>query len=278
LEARVKQLLVLLALSTAGAVVPDVQEIMSRVAENQSRAQELRRQYTFHQKQLLRMMRGNNRVAREERREYDIVPGPDHVQKSLIRFEGRYEQHGRYVSYDKPGYEYKDIDIDGDLINDLSEDMTNDGKSRDGLGCDLFPLTASEQRKYDFKLLGVENWRGREVYRISFQPKPHLDDADWKGEALIDTAEYQPLEVHTSLASRIPLAVKVLLGTSIKGLGFSVFYRRFEDGVWFPVSYGGEFEVRAVFFYMRKISVSMVNDGFRRTHVESSVKYATMDQ
>jgi hypothetical protein len=278
LEARVKPLLILLAVSSTVAAVPDVREIMSRVAENQARAQELRQQYTFHQKQLLRMMRGNSHVAREERREYDVTPGPDHLKKSLIRFEGRYEHHGKYISYDRPGYQYKDMDIDGDLINDLSEDMTNDGKSLDGLGCDLFPLTASEQRKYDFKLMGVETWRGREVYRVSFQPKPHPDDADWKGEALIDTAEYQPLEVHTSLASKIPLAVKVLLGTNIKGLGFSVSYQRFEDGVWFPVSYGGEFEVRAVFFYTRKISVSMLNDNFRHTQVESSIRYASIDQ
>ncbi|MEO8595660.1 MAG: hypothetical protein ABI759_20240 [Candidatus Solibacter sp.] len=72
---------------------------------------------------------------------------------------------------------------------------------------------------------------------------------------------------------RIPAAVKVLLGTDIKGLGFNVTYQKFEDGVWFPVSYGGEFEVRAVFFYKRKISVNMTNTGFRRTKVDSSVTY-----
>ncbi|HKE26660.1 MAG TPA: hypothetical protein VKB88_30105 [Bryobacteraceae bacterium] len=273
-----KQIIVLLAVWATGAAGADVGEIMSRVGENQTRAQQLRREYTFHQQQLLRMMRGNNRLAREERREYDVVPGSDHVTKSLIRFDGRYEQHGKYIAYDHPGYEYRDMDIDGNLINELSEDMTNDGKSRDGLGCDLFPLTSREQRKYDFQLMGVETRHGREVYRLSFQPKPHNDEGDWKGEALIDTAEYQPLEVHTSLAAKIPLFVKVVLGTNIKGLGFSVSYRRFEDGVWFPVSYGGEFEVRAVFFYMRKISLSMVNDNFRRTHVETSVKYATMER
>lgn len=274
-----KGLIFLLAVSAAGAAGADVEQIMSRVGENQARAQELRREYTFHQKQLLRMMRGNNRLAREEKREYDVVPGQEHVTKSLVHFEGRYEHHGKYITYDRPGYEYKDMDIDGDLINDLSEDMTNDKKSRDGIACDLFPLATSEQHKYDFKLAGTEIWRGREVYRVSFQPKPHLEnEADWKGEALIDTVEYQPVEVHTSLAARIPLFVKVVFGTNIKGLGFSVSYRRFEDGVWFPVSYGGEFEVRAVFFYARKIAVSMVNDGFRRTHVESSVKYANIER
>ena len=79
--------------------------------------------------------------------------------------------------------------------------------------------------------------------------------------------------MHTELATRIPGAVKILLGTNIKGLGFSVTYQKFEDGVWFPVSYGGEFEVRAVFFYKRTISVNLTNTEFHRTNVSSSVTY-----
>jgi hypothetical protein len=259
----------------AAAQTPDIAAIMERVGTHQAESQELRRQYTFHQKQLLRMHRGNGKVAREEHREYDVSPGAHGVVKELAHFDGRYEYKGKYVSYDRPGYEYKDMDIDGDLINDLSDDMTNDKHSRDGLGCNLFPLTAQEQRKYNFKFLAAEQYRGRDVYRVSFEPKPHqdIDEAGWKGEALIDAAEFQPVSVHTNLAIKIPLAVKTLLGTDIKGLGFSVSYQKFEDGVWFPVSYGGEFEVRAVFFYKRKISVNMTNTEFRRAKVNSSVTY-----
>jgi hypothetical protein len=74
------------------------------------------------------------------------------------------------------------------------------------------------------------------------------------------------------------VAVQVLLGTNIKGLGFSVSYRKFGDGVWFPVSYGGEFEVRAVFFYKRIISISMTNSDFHRLDVTSHIAYSTEDQ
>jgi hypothetical protein len=259
----------------APAQTPDVATIMERVGRNQEEAQELRRQYTFRQKQLLRMNRGNGKIAREEHREYQVSPGPHGVARELAHFDGRYEYKGKYVSYDRPGYEYKDMDIDGDLINDLSEDMTNDKHSRDGIGCDLFPLTAKEQRKYNFRLLANETYHGQSVYRVAFEPKPHqeFDEAGWKGEALIDAAEFQPVQVHTTLAIRIPLVVKTLLGTDIKGLGFAVSYQKFEDGVWFPVSYGGEFEVRAVFFYKRRISVNLTNTEFRRASVNSSVTY-----
>lgn len=261
----------------AMAQTPDVAAIMARVGENQTRASELRRQYTFHQKQLLRMNRGNGKVAREEHREYDVTPGADRASKRLVAFDGRYQYKGKYVAYDRPGYTYKDMDIDGELIDDLSNDLTDDHHSRDGISCNLFPLTASEQRRYTFRLLGTEPYRGRQVYRVAFEPRPHqdFDDAAWKGEALIDTAEYQPVSVYTKLALKIPLAVKTLLGTDIKGLGFSVAYQKFDEGVWFPVSYGGEFEIRAVFFYKRTIAVNMVNSDFRRANVTSNVSYLT---
>jgi hypothetical protein len=264
----------------AAAQAPDVAEIMARVAHNQTQSQDARKQYTYHQKQLLRMTRGSGKLAREERREYDVSPAAHGSHKELAHFEGKYEYKSKFVSYDRPDYKYKDMDIDGDLINGLSEDLTNDKHSRDGLSCDLFPLTEESQRRYVFQLKGTEQYRGHDVYRVKFEPKPHqdFDDAAWKGEALIDAAEFQPMFVQTSLAFKIPMAVKVMLGTDIKGLGFSVSYQKFEDGIWFPVSYGGEFEVRAVFFYKRKISVAMTNAEFRRTQVNSSVTYVSQDR
>jgi hypothetical protein len=261
--------------AAAAAQTPDARTIMENVGRNQAQAVAQRQEYTFHQKQLFRFNRGSGKLAREETREYDVAPGGHGVQKELLRFEGKYEYKGKYMTYDRPGYQYKGMDVDGDLIQDLSEDMTNDRHSRDGIGADLFPLTTEEQRKYNFKLLAAEQYHGRDVYRISFEPKPHQesDEASWKGEALIDAAEFQPVQVYSKLAFNIPRPVKILLGTDIKGLGFSVTYRKFEDGVWFPVSYGGEFEVRAVFFYKRTISVNLTNTEFHRTNVKSSVTY-----
>ena len=61
--------------ATAAAQTPDISAIMERVGKNQEQAQDLRKQYTFRQKQLLRMHRGNGKVAREEHREYECLPG-----------------------------------------------------------------------------------------------------------------------------------------------------------------------------------------------------------
>jgi hypothetical protein len=254
---------------------PTVDQIMARVAENQARAQEMRRAFVYNQKILARFNRTNGKMAREEKLQYLVTPTPKGIEKKLTHFEGKYQSKGKIVSYDEPGKQYKDLDVDGDLIKDMVNEMTGDQESKDGIGHDLFPLTADEQAKYVFTLEGKEVYRGRQVYRVSFRPKPHTDGANWKGEALIDAAECQPVTVTTKLASRIPMAVKVLLGTDIKGLGFAVSYEKFDEGLWFPVSYGGEFHIRAVFFYARNMSISMVNSGFERAKVTSSVAYDT---
>ncbi|HUB80864.1 MAG TPA: hypothetical protein VMB03_18790 [Bryobacteraceae bacterium] len=266
----------LLAMSTVLASRPtDVPGIMARVAINQQWARDARASYLYRQEQTIRLRRPGGRMAREQHAEYAVAPGKQGVEKTLERFEGKYESKGKYFTYDKPGYTYKGVDIDGELAHSMSDDMMNDQKSQDGIGHDLFPLTAREQKKYDFRMMAREEYRGRPVYRVGFVPKKGTEDADWKGEALIDAQEYQPVMVETQMAEKIPGWVKVVFGTDIRGLGFSVSYQKFDKGVWFPVSYGGEFAVRGLFFYRRNISVAMQNTDFKKTNVKSTLVYAT---
>lgn len=278
-----KIILLAATVSIAVAQTPDIERIMSRVALNQAKSQDARKDYVYNQKQLLRMIRGGGRIAREEHREYTVMPKERGIHKELTRFDGKYELKGKFVAYDKPGYHYKGLDLDSDLIDSLSKDLMDDHQGKDGLSPDMFPLTYHQQLKYDFKLLKTEQYRGRPVYRVEFEPKPgkkHMDDdgAVWKGEALIDTEEYQPLNVATRLAWKMPLAVKTLLGTNVSGVGFNVAYQKFGEDLWFPVSYGGEFEFRAVFFYKRTMTISMVNSEFRRADVNSNIAYAVEDK
>jgi hypothetical protein len=43
--------------------------------------------------------------------------------------------------------------------------------------------------------------------------------------------------------------------------------------LWFPVTYGGEFYVRAAFFYKRTMALSVVNSGFQKADVTSTVSF-----
>ena len=254
-----------------------VEEIMAKVAVNQDRAESLRTAFVYDQELRLRFLRGNGRIAREETRAYVVTPTEKGINKELVHFEGSYEKDGKMIPYSEPGFEYRDMDIDGELIDDLADDLANDRHSRDGIAADLFPLTTQEQRKYRFTLKGTREFRGHEVYRVAFEPKSKSwdedDGAPWAGEILVDRTDRQPVLVSTHLARGIPIAVRTLLGTNLKGLGFQLRYEKFDEGLWFPVSYGSEFEVKALFLYRRKIAISLSNKGFQRAQVDAHVTY-----
>jgi hypothetical protein len=269
---------ILLTGSLAPAQSPEtVDEIMAKVAANQDRAESMRTAFVYDQELRLRFLRSNGKVAREETRQYAVTPTEKGTNKQLVRFEGSYEMDGKMIPYSAPGFEYRDMDIDGDLINDLANDLANDRHSRDGIAAELFPLTTREQGKYRFTLKGTREFRGHAAYCIVFEPKSKSWDEDdgtpWAGEILVDRTDYQPVLVSTHLARGIPVAVRTLLGTNLKGLGFQLRFEKFDEGLWFPVSYGSEFEVKALFFYKRKIAISLSNKGFQRAQVAARVTY-----
>jgi len=256
---------------------PLVEQIMEKVAANQDRAQEMRREFVYRQRVIIRFTRSNGRLAREELRELQVTPTPEQTEKTLLRFLGKYEKDGKLLEYAEPRFRHKELDLDGELISELAEEFTNDKKSRDGIARDFFPLTSQKQSNYRFNLKGDELHRGRPVYRIAFEPRgkgwEEIEGAPWSGELLVDQVEFQPVLVTTRLAKDFPLAVRVLLGTDVQRLGFKVAYEKFGDGIWFPVSYGGEFKLKAVFFYKRNIAIALSNSDFQRTAVSTRLVF-----
>ena len=253
-------------------------EIMAQVAINQDRGQHERSAFVYRQNIVIRLRDSHNKLLREEVSDYQVMPAEERTNKELVSFTGRYHKGKEMVSYGKDE-KLNDgglSEADAQLARELRDDLISDKKSKDGLSPELFPLTAKEQLKYRFTLKGEETYQGTSVYRIAFEPKPKMEnDSAWKGEALISKAEFQPMLVTTKLAHGIPLLVRTALGTNFQGLGFSVEYRKFDDGVWFPVSYGTEFRFKVLFFYSRQITVSMANSDFRRADVKSSVEFET---
>jgi hypothetical protein len=110
----------------------------------------------------------------------------------------------------------------------------------------------------------------RDVFHITFTPKDK-SDYGWKGDAYIDTTAFQPVLVHTTMSRNIPLAVRMLLGTNVPGLGFSITYAPQADGVWFPATFGTEFRIKFLFFYSRQITLYAENRDFEKTHVTSTI-------
>ena len=280
-------------------------QIMAKVAANQDRTEAARSHYIYLQHIRMVSRKPGGKVMCEEVTDSRVSPRAKGSHQELLTLDGRYWQKGHYVHYtalqeqETSGAKGKEAktekeDLDGldiDLVENLRKNLTNDGsegmdetgqdnaghgvhvhvdvadegQSKDGLAKGLFPLTTKQQAKYLFKLEGQQAINGREVYRVSFRPKDK-NDFDWKGEAFIDTHEFEPVVVYTEMSRKLPLAVRTLLGTNLPGLGFSVTYDREPDGVWFPVSFGTEFRMRVLFFIARDISMSLANTHFEKTH------------
>jgi hypothetical protein len=253
---------------------PSLDELLRKLAENQDRASEARKTIVYRQETWVRLMQTNGKLSREEKRQYTVAPTESGTTKKLDRFEGRYLKGGRILTYDAPNFQYKDIDIDGELIEDLTDDLINDERSRDGFSKELFPLTEAEQAHYTFRLDGKRKAGSVEAWRVTFQPNMDGERA-WAGEVLIHPQDYQPLLVTTKLAAKIPAAVKVMLGIDVRQLGFSVTYTKVTEELWFPASYGTEFGLKVLFGYKRNITMNVTNSNFRKTSAESRIEFET---
>jgi hypothetical protein len=268
-------------------------DIMARVAANQDRSEALRKEYVYKQHIHIATHK-KSRMMREETADYDVVPLENGTKKQLKSLTGRYWNKDKYVWNNDKYVDFQgdpgpvagstDVDLihnlrnhepvpedsrtDAALIQNLRNNLLND-KSKDSLARDLFPLTSEEQRGYEFKLLGQEVEAGRNVYHIAFTPKDEKEPT-WAGEAFIDAAEFQPVRVFTKMSGRLPLLVRKMW-FDLPGFGFNVVYTRQEDGVWFPSSFGTEFQMQfgPMFFSNRDISISLKNSGFEHKHVET---------
>jgi hypothetical protein len=242
---------------------------MARVAENQERALKLRADYVFEQHVRVETRHFNGKLARKEIADYISTPTPAGFENKLQRIEGQYwkKKQKKYLDFNAEPAPDRDT-LDGSMIDSFRRGLLRD-KSKEGIGGDLFPMTAEQQKKYSFKLAGEQEVQGRKTYRISFGPRDKRD-IDWAGEALIDAEEFQVVNVYTKLSRRIPFAVRTFLGTDLPGVGFNVKYQRIEKDVWFPASFGTEFRLHVLFFIKRDISVSTDCRGFQRASIAPS--------
>lgn len=249
---------------------PTAAEIMKKVAENQDREQKARTAFLYEETIRVDTRHTNGKLAREEVANLLVTPTAKGTEKKRQSIKGRYWYKGRYIDFDGDPIPHAD-GLDGQIISSFRDDLTND-TTKDGLAKDLFPLTSEEQKDLKFELTGDRVVSGRKAWNVRFSPADE-NEFTWVGEALIDEEEFEPISVYTRLSRRIPFFVRTVLGTDLPGLGFNVRYARIDKDAWFPVSFGTEFRLRAVFFINRDISVSLENKNFKRATAESNIRY-----
>ncbi len=279
--------------------------IMARVAANQDRTEAERAHYVYIQHARVQSRKGST-VMCEELTDTRIVPGPKGQTRALLALSGHVREGKRVIRYTVPppgegtgaqqdqtrgdddeganlhiGDKETILDADAqntpatvndtdiDLVESMRRSFTSDKGSKDGVSARLFPLTTDVQKNMASDLKGRETKNGHDTFHIVFRPKDN-SDYDWKGDAWIDARDFQPVVVRTALSHNIPLGVRMLLGTSVPGLGFTVIYAP-QGGVWFPASFGTEFTIRVLFAFHRKIVIDAENRAFERTHVTSTI-------
>lgn len=262
--------LALLLPAAALAQAPDADEIMRRVAANQARSAEARRNYVYDMNVFVRMKRANGKTAREESRDYVVAPDAKGAKRKLLKVEGRIFEGKNAREYHEAAYRAKDMDIDGAVTDSFAREVMW-RKGEMGVMIDWFPLTEERRAKYRFRLEAEERYREYDVYRVSYEETG--EDACWKGEALVEKSSFQPVLVASDWGCKIPTAVKILLGTTVSHIGAKIAYERFDGDVWFPVNCGGELKVRVLFLYARTIGFAAKNAGFRKTDVSSTIDF-----
>ncbi|HEY4009752.1 MAG TPA: hypothetical protein VGM11_06350 [Acidobacteriaceae bacterium] len=274
-------------------------QIMARVAANQDRSESARAHFVYVQHARVFSRKGST-IRCEELTDTRITPTPTGSHQQLLTLNGRLLHKGSYITYNRlpaaapagkdapdtndPRASIKAADNDDTTDLDLVENMRDNllgnksGHAKDGINDSLFPLTSKQQADYEFTLVGREPRNGRDTFHIQFRPKDK-SDFGWKGDAWIDTTTFQPVVIRTALSRRLPLGVRVLLGTNVPGIGFTVIYApqpanqpgNEADPVWFPVSLGSEFKIHVLFFFSRQIVIAAENRDFEKTHVTSTI-------
>lgn len=267
--------------SGAPAPLPSAAAIMARVATLQDHAQDERARYVYVQHATVTSRRGHT-IHCQEITDIRITPSASGSREELLDLSGRLLLKGRYLDYhtleaekghpednDSVSIELGDDTADRDMVENMRKNLLGTN-SKDGINANLFPLTTKEQADEEFHYMGRERLNGRDVDHVAFRPKDK-SDFGWKGDAYIDTVSGEPVVISTALSRRIPAAVRVLLGTNVPGLGFTVVYAPQPDGIWFPASFSTEFQIHVLFFFRRTILINAWNRDFEKTHVTADI-------
>ena len=156
--------------------------------------------------------------------------GPLAGRTTAQTFAGEYRNGKKMHPYTEPGFKYKDNDIDGEFLSELTKDLVEDPKSRDGIPHSLFPLRSKDLSHYRFTSKGETTLKGRRTIVIDFTPVPsegvcvHIGEGDggceskpWKGTVWVDAEDLQPARIQSELAYKIPWGVRV--GLAARGAG-----------------------------------------------------------
>lgn len=255
---------------------PSAEDVLRAIRHQQEQGQAQRKRWIFDQQILVRLLRGKGQLAREEVRRYRVRPTEKGQERDLLSLEGKVAIKGKIYPYADPKYRTGEIDLDGEIAESFADDLLFHKDSGDGDEDSMYPLSEHMMERHRFTSHGKETYQGRAVYKFTFAPNPKGKEKErgfWEGEVLVDCDALAPVLVVTHQARNLPVAVRTLLGTNVQQFGYKLEYAEMPDGTWFPSRYSGEFSLRVLFGYSRRIAVSARNENFERASAETEIRY-----
>ncbi len=247
----------------AGALnVGDV--IQKAVARGQADQQDALPDFVYRKLTVTDQLDNSGNVKEHKEKIYEVAYRDGHSHATLLQVDG---------------HTPSPADLKQQSQNETSiRQITGDAKPANGDGQQENFLTPELAQRYDFKLIGQTNVRGRMTYQIAFQPKDpvmpvhRLVDKllnQISGTLWIDAQEFEVARADISLRSEVNI-LGGIAGT-LKKLAYTLERTRIADGVWFSTLSSGDFQGRKL-FDPTHIKTKTQSVEFRRVAMNGHVK------
>ena len=243
---------------------------MAKVAANQDRSEQARKQYVYRQHIHVVTRKTNGKLMREETTDYQMVPQADKTHRQLEKLTGKYWDKHKYIEFS-------------------GEPCPRHGqpRCRPGQGHARRPDRTEVERRIRAEPVSVFDEEAARLHASSWlvvrrskdtMPtasalrRPTRAEYDWAGEAYIDAADFEPIYVYTKLSRKLPFAVQnACWAPTFRASDTACVTKSSRAECGFRRLTAPSLRLHVLFFLNREMMVSLDNKDFQQTHVETKI-------
>lgn len=245
------------------APLPDGNALARALLGRQRAHEDVLDKYSYDVEQAEEHLDSKDRVTRRETRGFEVF----YVKGLPVR---------RQVSKNGRPLERKAQEKEDRRVRERLQMLEKGRVAREEAGVRLSQIL----ERFEFRTLAREQRAGRDVLVLAFEPRPGKRDLDsdhvlraLAGTLWVDEQDRAVLRAELRSTRGIKFALG--LGASVKSLGVSMDYRRFEDGVWLPERVVATAAGRVLLFkgFRRRRTTTYSN--YRRFETDVEERYDT---
>jgi hypothetical protein len=263
MAAALRALLLLALQGPVAAPLPDGNALARSMLGRQRAREDALDKYAYDVEQAEEHLDSKGRVTRRETQGFDVF----YVKGLPVR---------RQVSKNGRPLEPRAQEKEDRRVRERVQMLEQGRVAREQVGVRLSQIL----ERFEFRTLAREQRAGREVLVLAFEPRPGERDLDsdhvlraLAGTLWVDEQDRAVLRAEIRSTRGIEFALG--LGASLKTLGVSMEFRRFEDGVWLPERAVATAAGRVLIFkgFRRRRTTTYSN--YRRFETSTEERYDT---